>query len=272
MLTPSVRGQVRNLTFLYLAMAHSTDNYLSDIEMETIIDRLQARFDQFDRQELQGVAMEALAYYQGSKNAMETATQAMMALRNMFSPEELEMILEDLMQIARADGIVLDDERGFLAGLAECWGIVLPGEKEVIDRASAYRLDRSRWTVLHHLAFIYLVLAHGTDNELDSQEERIMLKKLQEWQPRLTEDDVRSVYEAAKERYARGPDESALNESIRVIRTQLPEEQRMVALNDLIQIANADGFFLDDEEDLINNLMNALGVAAYANYREKGRK
>lgn len=272
MLTPSIRSQVRNLTFLYLTMAHGTDYFLSDREMETIIESLHSRYQTLDRSEVQSAVAEGLAIYQDVRNSMELATQAMMALRNMLSPEECEDVLEDLIHIAEADGIVLDDEWGFLAGLAECWGIVLPNQHEENVVIVKQKLDRGKWTVLHHLAFIFLVLAHGADNELDEQERRIMLKKLREWQPLLREEDVEGIYEEARERYSLGSDRSTLEESIAVIKSQLPEEQRMAALNDLVQIANADGFFLDNEEDLINAMMNALEVPALANYGGYGKK
>lgn len=272
MLTPSIRSQVRNLTFLYLTMAHGTDCYLTDREMETIIDSLHARYRTIDRSEIRDAILDALAVYQQTQNNMELATQAMMALRNLLSPEECEGVLQDLIRIAEADGVILDDEWGFLGGLAECWGIVLPNLQSEDAVTVKQKLDRGKWTVLHHLAFIFLVLAHGADNELDEQERRIMLKKLREWQPRLSEEDIEDIYEEAKERYSHGSDRSTLDESISFIKEHLPEEQRMAALNDLVQIANADGFFLDNEEDLINAMMNALEVPALANYGGYGKK
>jgi uncharacterized tellurite resistance protein B-like protein len=128
------------------------------------------------------------------------------------------------------------------------------------------------WSVLHDLAFIYLMLAQGTDRELSEAEIQIILRRLQEWKPTLGPDDVLAILHAAQARYSEGLDETALLASIVAVKEGLPERQRMAALGDLIQIANADGVFLDNEEDLINNLMTAWDVDPYATYGRHGEK
>ena len=126
--------------------------------------------------------------------------------------------------------------------------------------------------LLHELAFIYFVLAHGTDQELSGREVDVMVRKLQEWQPQLGEDQVRRVLASALARYGSRGREDALTAAISKVRTGLPTDQRMAALNDLVKIANADGVFLDDEEDLINRLLAEWEVDPYANYGQHGNK
>lgn len=132
--------------------------------------------------------------------------------------------------------------------------------------------DTGEWSVLHDLAYIFLVLAHGTDHDLTETEVQVMLKKLHEWRPLDAPADMESVLEVAGEAYSMGEDGQRLKRSIDSVRKSLPREQRMAALNDLVKIANADGIFLDNEEDLINHLLSAWDVDPYANYGSHGSK
>ena len=266
---PHLRGQLRNLALLYLAMAHGTDQYLGDNELHRLTERLQQRFPDRDPEEIREVVLEALSVYLEADDTLETATYAMMSLRSDLSPEQCESVLEDLMQVAEADGIILGNERGLLASLAECWGVLLTPEQQ---RRTVRPRDVEPWTMLHHLAFIYLMLAHGTDNELSEQEVQVMHKKLQEWEPGRSGEALHRVVAAAKERYAEGPDEGTWQASVQAVKAALPEDQRMAVLNDLVKIANADGYFLDDEEDMINTLMHAWELGAHSSYGSHGRK
>ena len=125
---------------------------------------------------------------------------------------------------------------------------------------------------LVHLAFIYLVLAHGTDRDFSAQERQILLKRLQEWRPSLQEGAVEQLLDRAMDRYAQGATPGLLSESVEAVRVALPDAQRKAALNDLIQIANADGVFLDSEEDLINDLVDAWDLPPHAGYSDQGTK
>lgn len=128
------------------------------------------------------------------------------------------------------------------------------------------------WSVLHDLAYVYLVLAHGADDDLSDTEVQVMLNKLHEWQPEVPPADVRRMFRLALDEYAKGADSERLEAAILSVREGLPHEQRKAALTDLVKIANADGLFLDDEEDLINHLQAAWDVDAYANYAPHGNK
>ena len=60
-----------------------------------------------------------------------------------------------------------------------------------------------------------------------------------------------------------------LTASIEAVKNALPVAQRKTALNDLVQIANVDGVFLDSEEDLLNDLVAAWGLDAFTDYGEQ---
>lgn len=256
---------LRTVAYLHLTMAHGADGYLSDAELEAITAHLHTRYTAGDRATVQGVVMEALARYLEREKTAGRSPEAALELCKHLAPAARQGVLEDLLSVAQADGVVLEGERRLLTALAACWDLPLPamppGEEE-----------NGAWNVLHDLAYVYLVLAHATDHDLSEREVHVILDKLREWQPEADAAEVRAVLDAALARYARGADEAFLHTSIDAVRDGLPEAQRMAALNDLVEIANADGVFLDNEEDLINHLVAAWNVDPYANYGEHGEK
>ena len=251
------------IAHLHLTMAHSTDGYLSDAELEAITEHLSTRYTPGSRARVQEVVMQALAQYLEQERTMSRSEEIALELCKELSQDVRAGVLEDLFHVAQADGIVLERERRLLAALAECWGLPTPARRPS-EQADV------RWSVLHDLAYVYLVLAHATDHDLSERETQVILEKLREWQSGTS--DVKATLNMALERYAQGVDEANLHASIQAVREGLPEAQRMAALNDLVEIANADGVFLDNEEDLINHLVAAWDVGAYASYGKHGEK
>ena len=263
---------LRNLSLLYLALAHGADDYLSHSEMTAVVHQLEQQFPGEEAtQTVQDIVMESLAVYVDAEDPLRLVTNAMLSLRASLSTEERSNFLHDLAHVAHADGIVFHDERGLLRSLAACWEVPL-AEASVEQASPGVSTPRLDQEALHDLAFIYLVLGHGTDYELSESERTMMLRRLEEWQPHIEPAQIRAVLDDATSRYAQGPSEDALTSAIQSVRQHLPAEQRMAALNDLIKIANADGVFLDDEEDLINRLLVEWEVDPYANYGSHGSK
>lgn len=257
-------ADLRDVAAVYLNVAHRSDQTMSDTELEKMTQVLAERSSEIEREDLRALVMESLEAYLDSVDADEDARAAAERLHHALSREQKEAVLVDLKHIAEADGVALQGERRMLGALADIWGL----ELEVEDRP----VEIEGWGVLHDLAYIFLVLAHGTDNDLTETEAQVMLNKLKEWRPEESSYDMRSVLEAALDVYAAGEDEEQLERSIGSVRQTLPREQRMAALNDLVKIANADGIFLDNEEDLINHLLAAWDVDPYANYGAHGSK
>ncbi|MCH8961041.1 MAG: TerB family tellurite resistance protein [Bacteroidetes bacterium] len=256
---------LHELTLLYLAMAQGADDDLSYAERETVTDTLHDRYAYLDRAEVQNVVLETLTAH--DEHALkDVARQVVDTLDRMLSDEEKKSVLEDLVRIAEADGVVLDRERRLLGTIAANWDVAVP--PTAAEWPDAER-DVASWSTLHHLAFIYFVLAHAPDSEFSAAERLLILRKLQEWEPSLDDDAVRAVMEHAMDRYARGPDPAMLAASIEAVKNALPAAQRKAALNDLIQIANVDGVFLDSEEDLLNDLVAAWGLDAFTDYGEE---
>jgi uncharacterized tellurite resistance protein B-like protein len=263
---------LRNLAILYLALAHGADDYLSDAELNAVVNRLEHKFPPaLTGRSVHESVMQTIAVYTDASDPLALVTDAMRALRASLTTDERVAFLHDLSHVARADGVVFRDERGILESLAACWDVELLDEALMQPLVSDSRI-RLEDDVFEDLAFLYLVLGHGTDFELSDSEMRMMLRRLEEWQPHKPVDHIRAVLENAMNRYAEGPSEEALASAIAAIKRRLPHAQRMAALNDLVKIANADGVFLDDEEDLINRLLTEWEVEAYANYGAHGSK
>ncbi len=255
---------LQRLSFLYIAVAHLGDDYLSDVDIESVTRMVTARSEEQDRESILSLIMNTLDRYMNSADVGAALRDAAEHLHDALSDAEKQAVLEDLTFIAEADGVLLADEQEMLDLLARILGLHRPGRSS--------RSGDADWSVIHDLAYIYLVLAHGTDNNLTDIELQVMLNKLQEWQPENASARMRSVLATAMDVYARGDDEERLERAIESVRDALPREKRMAAMNDLVKIANADGVFLDNEEDLINHLLAEWDVDPFANYGSHGSK
>lgn len=260
----SESNRLRKLAFLYIAMARCSSDYLSDEAVERLTDMLHARSGGAGRADVETVLMEALNDYESTGDEASAARGMAEELYDVLTVEQRQNVLEDLHDVAELDGLIQKNEQGMLQALATTWGIERDPRKPDPERTS--------WGVLHDLAYIFLVLAHSTDDELSDTELEVMFNKLREWEPAVHPDDVERVLEQAMGVYSQGRDSERLESAIRSVRQRLPREQRMAALNDLVKIANADGVFLDDEEDLINHLLSEWDVDPYANYGAHGNK
>lgn len=262
------RECLQHLAVLYLGMAHRTDDYLSDAELASITEMLHAHEPEMEWAAVQDVVMDVLGRYAHAGDAEALTTAAASALESVLTPDQKRRVLEDLGRVAHADGVVLEGEQGLMARLGRQWGV----EREPDVPEAAVAGDGAGWGVVHDLAYIYLHLAHATDNELSATERQVLRTKLHEWQPQHDLDALDRVFQEALAQYARGTDEALLERAIVSVRAHLPHSQRMAALNDLVKIANADGIFLDTEEDLINHLLAAWDVDPHASYGAHGTK
>lgn len=253
---------LRELALLYLAMAHRDDE-VSSSKLDTVVEALHAYYPGQRRADVQDLVLDVLAAHLDRAALDAAANGALDALRDRLTPAQRDAVLADMSHIARSDGVVLGAERRLLDALAVHWGTAASPEAfaEVSD-----------WDVLHHLAFVYLALAHGTDADFSDGERHLLLRKLREWSPGLSESEVAALLGQVLDHYAETRDVEAVRASVDAVKAALPPEQRMAALHDLIQIANADGVFLDREEDLINELVQAWEVNPYANYGKHGSK
>lgn len=256
---------LRDLALLYLAVAQSSDDALSSAELETVTDTLHHHFDDLDRAEVQNLVMEAMTEHLEAPARNAAARQMVSDLGEGLTGPQQRAVLDDLGRIARADGVLLDSERELLAAIAEAWNLPHPAPPPAGPAA-----EEDGDGALQHLVFLYLLLAHGTDQDLSEDERQVIRTRLRAWRPALSDGRIRAVFERALERYAHGATPERISESVAVVREALPEARRRAAFDDLVQIANADGLFLDSEEDLLNELRTAWDLGTYTGYSALG--
>lgn len=116
------------------------------------------------------------------------------------------------------------------------------------------------WTVTHDLALIYLALTHGADAELDAAEVDAMSRKLQEWHQNMGIDRIKSVMREVMLVYVGSSGEQMLEAAIASVADEMPKSMRIAILNDLADIASADGAIVMGEVDFIQQLARDWNV------------
>lgn len=245
-----------DLGLVFLSLAYGTDQELNDYELATITDVLQAWRADFPPDEVQEVVMEAVTAYLENGTGREVV-RAIEDLREQLSEEERRKALKDVMRIAEADGVLLSSERSLITTLADKWGIKADGI-ELLEQGTAQ--EKPSWTLMHDVGLMYLVMAHSTDNSLSEREIAVMIERLLDWQPELSEEKVRQVLREALAFYSQEPDREALQESVENINETLPSVQRLALIDYLVHIAQADGEMGDNERKLLKSLAKAWRV------------
>lgn len=253
---------LQNLALIYLALAHSTDQELEDVEVDAIAEHLRS-WQSASTRTLVGTIKDALDLYVREDADVRVRT-AVKAMHDRLPVERRQAILNDLMDIAIADGKFLYEESSFINDLAHAWDVHLPerpGERSMWSILGPPG-DEDDWTPLHDLALIYLTLAHQTDEKLAPGEVDAITKKLHEWLPEAEDAVVRQLVREALEVYSQGPDKHLFTEAVTSLKQAVPPHQRKALLADLRYIAHADGRVLKSEQDLIASLARAWDLPA----------
>ena len=251
-----------DLVHLYLAMAYGTDQELADEELGALIEKVHAHAPDLSEDDVQEIVAELLTEYLEHGEAIPPAIDTLDVLRSALPETQRRRVLDDLLFIAEADGVVLRAERKLLNTLAGRWEVDLP---HLTSPPLNLEVEDDSWGILHDLAFMYLVMAHATDRELTTEEVDTILQKLEDWQPNMTRGRILRIIDAAVERYAQVPAPSALDEAIASVKEHLSRPQLLDVLEDLRQIADADGKVLESEEELLAHLRRSWKPALYKN-------
>ncbi len=106
---------------------------------------------------------------------------------------------------------------------------------------------------MNHLAYVYAAIASG-DGSISEEELAALCEALHKWESDLSESELmpvvmRGVSTLGDDRQ-RGDNEQ-LHASIEVLARSLDQEGRAAVLDDLLDIAGADGAFLPGEGDVM---------------------
>ena len=113
---------------------------------------------------------------------------------------------------------------------------------------------------LHDLALLYLGLAKGADKELDPSETKEMALKLRRWQPQRDPALIDHVIREAMLTYLNDASEERLHEAAEALSDAFSDNLRRLILQDLTDIAQADGQVISDETSYIQSLADIWGV------------
>lgn len=116
------------------------------------------------------------------------------------------------------------------------------------------------WTRLHDLALIYLALTHGADSDLDPTEMEAMSVKLNDWQPGSQLSLIRRVMNDVLLIYMSPQRDEMLETAIVSVYEGMPRQTRVAVLNDLADIASADGIIVGGEISFIQDLARRWDV------------
>lgn len=247
-----------DLAIVYIALAYGTDSDLSDRELKVLKNALHA-WESLEESALQEVIVEAATVFT-QKNVKAEVQRAMRDLRSTLSPRERRDTVRHLIRIAEADGVLLEREQGFIHTLAEAWSLKELSEELLKDTSVVVQRRGEDWGLIHELAFLYILVGHTGGEELSPDTIEVMTDRLREWQPELSEDQVREVVRRALQVYADEPDQDLIYDSVEALKEALPSTQRLTVLDDLHTVARADGMLTRTERDLITSLAQAWDV------------
>ncbi len=114
--------------------------------------------------------------------------------------------------------------------------------------------DQLNWSPVHDLALIYLALTHGADAEINPNEMSVMAQKLRQWTPQSQSTKLNEVLQEVMLMYVGESRAQMLDTSVASLRGTISKGQRIAILNDLADIASADGMIVPGEVGFIQHL------------------
>ncbi len=117
---------IHDLATVYIALAHRSDDDLSQTELDAIARKLGEWLPAAIPGEVTTIVSDALRAY-ADDDAIQLVRDAVARLKVRVPPHQRAAIFADLEYIARADDIVLVEEMAIIAELASAWGIELAG-------------------------------------------------------------------------------------------------------------------------------------------------
>lgn len=118
----AVWSLLHDLSLVYVVVAHSTDDDLSEPEVTAILDRLQEWKPEFEEEDVRGVLREVLQFY-ADEPGEGALLDSVEAIKEVLPPIQRLVVLDDLYHIARADGVINEHEQEMITSLAEAWAV-----------------------------------------------------------------------------------------------------------------------------------------------------
>jgi len=247
-----------DLALLFLSVAYGTDHELSEDELNTIVNSLQEWLPGQNVEKIHELVMEAFSVYLEGDLSSELS-HTIQSLEKALTPKQRQRVLENIMRIAEADGVLLSAEQNLIGLVATTWGLK-EIEQELLSQSTAHVEVSGGWSLLHDIALLYLIVAHSSDNRLSNQEIQEMIERLSEWQPDLTEEDIRSILREALQSYSEGLESEEIHDTMDAIKRAFSKIQCFAVVNDLVSIARTDGPLNQHAVSMIRSLADAWDI------------
>jgi uncharacterized tellurite resistance protein B-like protein len=115
-------SMLHDISLMYVIVAHSTDNEISEAEITAMLARLSDWQPELEESEIRGVLREALGFY--SRDPGQKALRhSVHNIRERLPVVHRLVLLDDLAFIAHADGDIGDNAKEMLGSLSKSWGI-----------------------------------------------------------------------------------------------------------------------------------------------------
>ena len=255
---------IHDIALVFLTLAYSTDSNLTDGEVDAISAAIRKWKPDLSDQEIHEIVLESASVFFES-DAEKEFVQSVRSLGEALKIEQRRDVLEDVMRVAEADGVLLNSEQNLLSVLASAWDIKATKDR-LIDETSARLENDPEWSVMHDIALMYLIMGHSADGELNDVEIRTMIDRLGEWEPGLSEEELRSILRTALQYYSQSPDAEDIQDSINALKDALRRSQRLIILDDLITIAKSDGEVTSEEREIAESLSAAWRIGVRIAY------
>lgn len=115
-------GLIHELAFLYIVVAHSANNDLSEDEIEVMLDRLHEWQPEQSREEIRNVFRRSLQVY-ADEPEQSLIQDSVEALKKVLPVVQRLTVLDDLNTVAYADGALTPEERQLIMQLARAWDV-----------------------------------------------------------------------------------------------------------------------------------------------------
>jgi uncharacterized tellurite resistance protein B-like protein len=113
---------LHDLGLVYVVVAHSTDEELSEVEIQAILGRMQEWHDRISEEEAREVLREVLAFY-SEQPPGEALEASMRAIKEELPVVQRLVALEDLMSLASVESNYNQHKREMIEDLADAWEV-----------------------------------------------------------------------------------------------------------------------------------------------------
>lgn len=244
-----------DLALIYSGLA-CVDRDLTDAEVSAIEQPLREWIPLSADTTAGAVVQEAA---QALRQSQKEVRRSVRRVRRELDDDERQEILQHLLRIAQADGVLIAAERELIHTIATAWDLKhLDPERDDAPAVDGQRGDE--WSLLHEIAFLFVQVGHGSGDGLDAAVLGVMADRLREWQSAEADDEVQDVLQRAVRAYADRTDEPLLQDSVEGLNEALSDVQKLIVLDDLHTVVQADGPPTSDERQSLRTLAEAWGI------------